>query len=709
MNTFILGDYNVVKQVGQGTLGAVYLAEHRFIKKHYLLKALPEELSSDRSFVQRFEEGVQQLASLQHPHIVRIHNVSFSQGTYFLVTDCIVDSIGEMTNLGQYIADRHQRLSENDLVTILRQIADALDYAHSRDSGIRDSGVKGSLKGPLVHLGLKLNNILISNEKSTLKVFLSDFGLTRIVGTGAFLSRVYKSVADALGIIPVIVNPATDEETYPSAPIDSAKLSKLHQAFLQSYHFLAPEQKLIDCQGSTDLKVDVYAFGVLAYFLITGEYPEGVFEMPSEVASQHQLNWDALVKACLQSNPKKRPGCLLQAMDELLHNVRSDRDVASVQVTKQVAAPLVAPLLAPSTPPLGARIPLSEVILPIQAPEPFIKPTVPFILKQPEPQQEKAEFKAELAMAGVAAPPRVMEESQITPSSPGFKMVVPPRLLTLPSDKPSIIMRSQDSIGVILPTIDNHVTQYQPEHREIRVIEPILTDMVTIKGGAFYRGSPNGNRDEMPRHRVVLEDFAMDIHPVTNEQFVRFLEILGGEKDAQHHDLIRLRESRIKRSSGKLSIESGYAKHPVVGVTWYGAVSYTKWVGKRLPTEAEWEIASCGVGENAMYATGEEIEKSQANFFSSDTTAVMSYVPTGYGLYDMVGNVYEWCQDWYSYTYYEVSAQEPDNPKGPVQGVYRVLRGGCWKSLKEDLRCSHRHRNNPGTVNGTYGFRCAAG
>jgi formylglycine-generating enzyme required for sulfatase activity len=86
----------------------------------------------------------------------------------------------------------------------------------------------------------------------------------------------------------------------------------------------------------------------------------------------------------------------------------------------------------------------------------------------------------------------------------------------------------------------------------------------------------------------------------------------------------------------------------------------------------------------------------------------MSYPANSYGLYDMAGNVYEWCNDWYAYNYYDTSIQEPENPTGPQQGVYRVLRGGCWKSLKEDLRCSHRHRNNPGAVNSTYGFRCAA-
>lgn len=278
-----------------------------------------------------------------------------------------------------------------------------------------------------------------------------------------------------------------------------------------------------------------------------------------------------------------------------------------------------------------------------------------------------------------------------------------------PQLKPAEITRPQfePDPGAIFQ-MENIVVKYKPLIQEAKCIDPIATEMMIIPGGDFFRGSNQGGRDESPRHLVHLNPFALDAHPVTNEQYVRFLEVMGGEKDGNNNDMIRLRDSRIKRSAGKLNIESGYSKHPVVGITWYGALAYAKWIGKRLPTEAEWEIASFGGVEDSLYPTGQDIERSQANFFSSDTTAVMSYPPNAYGLYDLAGNVYEWCNDWYDFHYYNVSVQEPTNPTGPLQGVYRVLRGGCWKSLKEDMRCAHRHRNNPGTMNGTSGFRCAA-
>ena len=617
-DTRLLGDYKVVKQIGQGPLGTVYLAEHRYMKNPYVIKVLPEELSTDRSFIQRFEEEITQLVALDHPHIVKIHNISFSQGTYFLVTDCIVDELGETTNLSQWLLGRN-KLSDEEIYRLLTQLADALDYAHSKGKGI-------------AHRGLKLNNILMGKGKGQTDLFVSDYGISRIVGTGAILTRTFKMVAEALGLGQSVLS-----QKYPVPQVDVQKLTPLHTSFLQNYYFLAPEQKLLEQQQIVDIKCDVYAFGVVAYYLLMGIFPEGSFPLPSERKTESSYFWDPLVTQCLRTDPAKRPENLKLVLENVMH-------AKAVKSFTQVS------------------------VHPVE------------VVKKVEEE--------ELALQQV-----------VRSGSSKLKPILNVALLERPVTDP-------DPAAIF--QIDTTVKQYNPERKETSNIQPLLTDMVVIPGGAFYRGSNDGNRDEVPRHQVQLDSFAIDIHPVTNEQFVRFLEAMGGEKDNNHQDIIRMRDSRIKRSGGRLSIESGYAKHPVVGVTWYGAVAYARWLGKRLPTEAEWEIAARGGIENSLYPTGDEVEKSQANFFSSDTTAVMSYAPNQNELFDMAGNVYEWCYDWYGYNSYEASVQEPENPKGPLQGVYRVLRGGCWKSLKEDLRCSKRHRNNPGTVNGTYGFRCAA-
>lgn len=624
----LFGDYKVVKQIGEGSLGTVYLAEHRFMKKQYVLKMLPEEFSSDRGFIQRLEEELGILATLDHPNIVKMHNVSFAQGQYFLVTDCIVDEVGETTNLSQYMLAQEKQLDEEVLFCILKQVAEALHYAHTKK--IAGRGV--------VHRGIKLNNILIGKGKGgDVEVYLSDFGLSRLIGMGVILTRTYQAVAEVLGIGGALI-PAKANQRYSTIQIEQAKLTPLHLSFLQTYAFLAPEQRRLDSSHPVDAKADIYAFGVLAYYLLNGELPEGIFEMPSEKFGEYKLNWDDLIRVCLQRDPNKRPESILTALDSVKRGV-----------------------------------PITKLPLTVD------KPAIPTEKNIPVPEQ------------------KVLNQDE------SLTRILKPVIHVTELERPET---DPDPAAVF--NIDTTVKYYIPERKEIRNLQPLLTDMVIVHGGTFFRGSNDGNRDEMPRHVVTLNSFAIDIHPVTNEQFVRFLEAMGGEKDNNHHDIIRLRDSRIKRSGGKLSIESGYTKHPVVGVTWYGAIAYAKWVGKRLPTEAEWEIAAYGGLETALYQTGDDIEKTQANFFSSDTTPVMSYMPNGYNLYDMAGNVYEWCHDWYGYNYYEVSVQEPENPKGPLQGVYRVLRGGCWKSLKEDLHCSRRHRNNPGTVNGTYGFRCVA-
>lgn len=636
----MLGDYNIIKQIGQGPLGAVLLAEHQFMKKQYCLKVLPMELSQDRGFIQRFEEEIGRLVYLNHPSIVKVHNISYASGRYFIVTDCIVDEMGETTNLAQHMLSLEEHLSDAELYQILEQVADALDFAHSQAIGGK----------PLVHQELKLNNILVSKKGETgPRLLLTDFGLSKIIGEGQILTRTYKSVAEALGIFEEINVPVGSDRVYSSKALDDNELKPLHASFLQNYLFLSPEQKCLSGKEISH-KADIYAFGVLAYFLTTGLFPEGFFELPSESAPHLNWNWDNLIMGCLQQNPEKRADSLLPLLNAVKNSKRG------------------------------------------------VNPSRYFLKSE---EKEEVSFIEEPAVLEVGAVSSLHQK--VIPTHGDIPDTWRPHLNEGFIERPVV---DPDPAAQFI--IDQTVKLYEPKKKEAKVIEPLLTDMAIIKGCSYVRGSNEGSRDEMPRHQVHVDSFALDVHPVTNEQFVRFLETLGGEKDSNHNDVIRLKDSRIKRSAGKLTIESGYAKHPVVGVTWYGAVAYAKWVGKRLPTEAEWELAAKGESENLTYPVGDDMDKSKANFFSSDTTPVMSYPQSYCGLFDMAGNVYEWCHDWYGYNYYETSVQEPDNPKGPWQGVYRVLRGGCWKSLKEDLRCSKRHRNNPGTVNGTYGFRCAA-
>lgn len=671
-----IGDYNLIKRIGQGPLGTVFLAEHRFMRRQYVLKILPEELVKDRGFIHRFQEEVGKLSTLDHPGIVRIHNISYCQGRYFLVTDCIVDSLGETQNLAQFLREQKEPLEEKILISLAEQVGEALDYAHGKLG--RETG--------MYHGGLKLNNILVGPSREQLTVCISDYGLTPIVGVGTVLTRTMMMVAEAYGLQDTLDCGESNEEASSATVVGS--LTPLHYSFLQNYHFFSPEQKEIERRLELDYRTDIYAFGVLMYRMITGRYPQGCYTRVSNYLSGEGERWDAFVDACLSDRPECRPQSAMEALSLLEKEKREKIEVkgaAFSQEAKQVS-------LEGET---SSRVNLKETNAGAQ---PVEEEGGVAVLQAIERTAREGSSKETLELLQSLLKKTQGEFVPVGTEEEGLQPKLEPGELERPSYDPDPLRSLH---------VDASVKEYHPEPRYREDVEPIPTDMVIIRGGEAVRGSTDGNRDEMPRHRVYLDSFALDVHPVTNEQYVQFLLAMGDVKDHNNHDMIRLKDSRLRRRGGEWSIESGYSKHPVVGITWYGAVAYAKWVGKRLPTEAEWEIAARGESGQSPYPTGDGIEKSQANFFSSDTTAVSSYPPNDYGLYDMAGNVYEWCQDWYGYNYYETSAAEPENPKGPLQGVYRVMRGGCWKSLKEDLRCGHRHRNNPGSTNGTYGFRCA--
>jgi len=265
---------------------------------------------------------------------------------------------------------------------------------------------------------------------------------------------------------------------------------------------------------------------------------------------------------------------------------------------------------------------------------------------------------------------------------------------------------------------DDRITETQEDNNlgASRLQFHYEVEMVLIPAGEFSMGDHHnaGDSDEKPVHTVYLDAFYIDVYEVTNAQYARFLNEYGKNTDAAGHELLDIGDSDclIEKVGNTYKPKAGYEDHPVIEVSWYGAAAYAKFHGKRLPTEAEWEKAARGGLVGKKYPWGDNISHDDANYSGTGgrdrwngTSPVGSFAPNGYGLYDMAGNVWEWCADWYDSGYYARSAEE--NPKGPSSGTYRVLRGGSWYYDTNGLRCAYRYGLNAGATSRYGGFRCA--
>jgi sulfatase modifying factor 1 len=296
---------------------------------------------------------------------------------------------------------------------------------------------------------------------------------------------------------------------------------------------------------------------------------------------------------------------------------------------------------------------------------------------------------------------------------------------------------------------------------------PVNTnEMVWIPPGTFWMGSESGQADERPLHQVTLDGYWIDKTEVTIEEFEKFTKVTGyvtmAERKPDPRDfpgadpallvpgamvfspppgVVSLRNpmawwkyvpgANWRHPEGPDSNVKGREKYPVVEVCWEDAVSYARWCGKRLPTEAEWEYAARGGLEKKLFDWGDVKVPNgrwQANIWQGrfpnqntmddgfkGTAPVGSFPENGYGLYDMAGNVWEWCADFYAPDYYANSPKK--NPQGPAASfdpnepgiVKRVLRGGSY--LCSDVYCSGyrpgtRMKSTPDTGLSHTGFRC---
>ena len=333
-----------------------------------------------------------------------------------------------------------------------------------------------------------------------------------------------------------------------------------------------------------------------------------------------------------------------------------------------------------------------------------------------------------------------------------------------------------DDTHICLPTPQNKFSE-KPIIVKSQKKSKDNKNMVLIPGGVFSMGGDgDGWKDEFPKHKVEIDSFWMDINEVTNNQFLEFVNSTGYITTAERNidwnqikkDLppntpkpddsylvpsslvffptsgaVNLNDvsqwwkfingANWRQPQGPGSNIDGKGNHPVVHVSWYDAIAYCEWAGSRLPTEAEWEYASRGGIIDATFSWGnEDLDegKLKANTWNGNfpyynskddgfiyTADVRSFEPNGYGLFDMSGNVWEWCSDWYDENYYySVSEILSINPQGPPKSYdsnepyaqKKVSRGGsflCHKSYCTGYRNSMRMKSTPDTSSMHTGFR----
>ena len=271
-----------------------------------------------------------------------------------------------------------------------------------------------------------------------------------------------------------------------------------------------------------------------------------------------------------------------------------------------------------------------------------------------------------------------------------------------------------------------------------RAVSGSTEGMAELPGGVFLMGTDYAKGfpadGEGPVRSVKLAPFWIDKTAVTTNAFGRFVEATSYKTDAEQFGwsfCFRSEQASEYVASvpwwGKVGginwRHSDGPNHPVVHVTWNDAAAYANWAGKRLPTEAEWEFAARGGLEQKLYAWGDDLTpegEHRSNIwqgkFPTDNTAedgfvftapADAYPPNGYGLFNMAGNTWEWCADWFDAAWHITASR--DNPTGPPAGVARVMRGGsflCHESYCNRYRVAARTQNTPDSSAANIGFRC---
>ena len=729
----IMGRYKVLAELGQGGMGVVYKCFDETAGIEVALKALPPELSHNSLEMEDIKENFQLVHALFHPHIAASNNLERNpeNGNYYLIMECC-----EGEDLRRWIKRKRKDnpLTLDDVLPVIRQVADALDYAHGEK---------------VMHRDIKPGNIMINSDG---KVKVLDFGLaaqihtsmTRVSmayhgtsGTGPYMApeqwrgRAQGAAADqyALAVMAyemlagrlpfestdpsvlreAVLNDTSEEITDLPAAAQSALKRAMSKEAAERFNSCADfaaalggakvgKAKKVSSGKSGGAWKWIAAVIVLAliaagaFFALNRNTATPTAPVPADTAADAEAR--AKAEARKAEAEARRIAAEQKAAEAEALRLAAEKKAAEAEAeARRIAAEQKAAEAEALR--LAAEKKAAEAEARAKAAEQKAADAAQKTVEPAPPPRAVAP-----APAAPVPPPRAVAPAPAAPAPPPrapapAAPVPPPRAVAPAPAAPA-------PAPVPLPGAEKRKIKEEPT-KTIYLDNGVSLKMIRVEPGSFMMGSENGESDEKPVHRVTL----------TQAYYLGETEVT----QAQWRAVMGNNPSRFQRDS-----------RPVEQVSWNDAMAFCKKLNDEgrapkgwkftLPTEAQWEFA-CRAGTTTNYSYGDASDVQKMNFdgnypygggskgvYRQETVAVKSLgYKNAWGFYDMHGNVYEWCLDWYGSRSY--SSEAVTDPQGPQNGSDRVLRGGGWCTYAQNCRSANRNNDYPDYRYYYYGFRVA--